>query len=236
MVDRLAPPRAVIIAGGNGTRLHPITAAIPKVLLPLDEGTVLDHLMKVLRRAGVADIHLLLGHHADLVRAYVEARYPDAGIVLHGDTAGLGTAGPLRALPADESPWLVINGDVIADVDLEALLRAHAEDFADVTVVGVSYRTTVPYGVLEHDSDGNLVGLDEKPSLDFLVNGGIYVLGPPAQKLLPQAAGDMTDVLQQCANAGLRVRIHRLDGGWYDVGTAATYEELLRSQQAQEDA
>jgi NDP-sugar pyrophosphorylase family protein len=230
MADPLAPPRAVIIAGGNGTRMHPITVAIPKVLLPLPDGTVLDHLLGSLRRAGVDDVHLLLGHHAELVRAYVGVRHEGAGIVVHDGTAGLGTAGPLQVLPENDSPWLVINGDVIADIDLRALLTEHEETSADLTVVGVRYRTSVPYGVLRHDSAGNLLGLDEKPCIDQLVNGGIYVLGPRARKMIPGSASDMTEVIALCAAAELRVRIHSLDHGWFDVGTPATYEALMRSE------
>jgi NDP-sugar pyrophosphorylase family protein len=225
--------RAVVVAGGNGTRLQPLTAVLPKVLMPLGRATVLDYIVGQLHRAGVRDIHLLLGHHADLVRAYTESRFPSAGITIHTGTGEQGTAGPLRVLNEDDGNWLVVNGDVVADIDLRSVLYAHCAHAADLTIVGAAHRTAVPYGVLRHDGEGNLESVDEKPCIDHLVNAGIYVLGPRARQLVPAAGRcDMTDVISLCATARLRVRVFELVYSWFDIGTLDSYEALLRSELA----
>lgn len=225
---------AVVMAGGAGTRLRPLTEVLPKVLMPLDGGTVLDRIVNQLWGAGITDVRLLLGHQSDLVRAYAETRFDGAdGIRLtaHEGTEGQGTAGPLRVLPADEADWLVINGDIIADFDPAHLLKEHEVNKADLTVVGAQYHAHVPYGVLDVDGDGTVRRVDEKPVVSWLVSAGIYVIGARARQLLPAAGEcDMTEVITLCDAMRLRVLPYRLTGPWYDIGTCASYEALLRTR------
>src|SRR2546423_8507253 len=128
---------AVVVAGGYGRRLAAITGVLPKVLVPIGERTLLDHLLDQVRRAGISEVHLLLGHHAELVRAYIDS-HDLAGraldIRLYPRTHDLGTAGPLRAVDSAHDEWLIINGDVFTDAALADIVEAHRVSSADLTL------------------------------------------------------------------------------------------------------
>ncbi|MFH9665811.1 sugar phosphate nucleotidyltransferase [Streptomyces globisporus] len=222
----------VLVAGGYGTRLAPITNVLPKVLVPVGKQAMLDIMVDQMTSLGITSIHLLLGHQAELVRAYVEGRpqlRERANIHLHTDTGDLGTAGPLRILGAEADALFVMNGDVLTTADLGQLLRSHLSAASDLTIATTDYSVRVPYGVLHSDDRSQLMSVEEKPSIEFQVSAGIYVVGPAALAEVPSdGPDDMPDLITRCVKAGLSVRTHALAGGaWFDLGTEEGYRRSL---------
>ncbi|MFF7874933.1 NDP-sugar synthase [Streptomyces californicus] len=229
----------VIVAGGYGTRLAPITHVLPKVLVPVGRRAMLDILVDQMTHLGIRDIHLLLGHQAGLVRAYVDSS-PHLGelarLTLHTDTGDLGTAGPLRRVHARARHLLVMNGDVFTTADLGALTNRHASDGSALTVATTEFTTTIPYGVLHSDDRSRLVTVDEKPSLEWAVSAGIYAVGPEALALVEAGGPDeMPGLIHRCLKHGLQVSTHRLTGGaWFDLGTEDGYRSSLRHSESRD--
>lgn len=228
---------AVIIAGGHGRRLAAITGVLPKVLVPLGDRTLLDHLLDQVRKARIGEVHLLLGQHAGLVRAYLDAQDLAGGTLdvrLHERTHGLGTAGPLRAVDSAYDDWLVVNGDVFTDAALADIVEAHRASGADLTVCTTEHRVASPYAVVELDETSALRRLEEKPTLRFPVSAGIYVLGKRARHLVDGTGPlDMPEFIQRCLDVALDVRGHPLaPASWFDLGTDADYRSALEAAPA----
>lgn len=229
---------AVVVAGGQGARFLPWSRVLPKILTPLGDGALLDQIVDQLLAAGVPTMHLLLGQHAATVAAYVAAqRYEDRGleVVVHHDTAEMGTAGPLRVVDSNADHWLVINGDVYAELPLRDVLAECGEDDPDMVVLTARYTEQLPYGVVHVDERRNVVAVVEKPVTELEVNAGIYVLGPAARKQLSWIGADtMPDLIGRCLSVGLTVRARALEGAWHDIGTPETWYRAnvgLRSSQ-----
>ena len=221
----------VIMAGGQGQRLRPLTKETPKPMLPVAGRPLLEHLVAHVRDAGLERVRItthfledrIVEHFGNGAEFGVEIDY-----VRENDP--LGTAGSLRLLPETEAPLLVINGDILTRVDFRAMLAFHREHQAAVTVAVREYDFTVPYGVVE--SDGVVVtGLNEKPVHEFFVNAGMYVLEPGTRGLIPtEGVFHMTDLIGAALAAGERVVSFPIHEYWLDIGQHESY------QQAQQDA
>ncbi|HUQ72301.1 MAG TPA: sugar phosphate nucleotidyltransferase, partial [Planctomycetaceae bacterium] len=141
----------------------------------------------------------------------------------------LGTAGALSLLPDSDEPLLVMNGDILTSIDFQELLRFHRDRNAAMTVCVRQYEFTVPYGVIQAEQ-GMVRGLREKPKLDFLVNAGIYLLEPSVRNYIPSGRRfDMTDLIDQLLEHGLRVASFPVVEYWLDIGQIEDF------QRAQED-
>jgi dTDP-glucose pyrophosphorylase/CBS domain-containing protein len=219
-----APLRAVVMAGGFGTRLRPLTEATPKPLLKLGDKPVIEHIVDQLKAAGIRRINITTHYHADKIRAHfgdgsgfgVEVAYT------HEETP-LGTAGALSMLPESGDPLLVINGDVVTAVDFRAMLSFHREQHAQLTVGVRKYEVSVPFGVIEVDG-ARVTRLTEKPSLAFFINAGIYLLEPAALRhLRPGQRLDMTDLIQCLLDDGAMVTSFPIHEYWMDIGKMDDY-------------
>lgn len=221
-----APPQAVVMAGGFGTRLRPLTDNLPKPMLPVGGKPLLEHIVGTLREAGIERLHLtthfmpesITGHFGDGRRFGVDISYVNEDLPL-------GTAGALRLLPPWQSPLLVINGDILTRVHFQAMLAFHREHRAAMTVAVRRYEVKVPYGVM--DLDGVAIrGLDEKPELHFFVNAGIYLLEPEVHARLPHDGRcDMTDLIGILLAAQRPVISFPLREYWLDIGRLSDYEK-----------
>lgn len=220
---------ALIMAGGRGTRLRPLTDQVPKPMLPLGDRPLLQYTVEHLRDAGVPRVHIATHYRAEQIRAHfgdgerfgVDVRYL-------AEPKALGTAGSLALLERSDRPLLVINGDVLTSLDVRAMFEFHREHQASLTVAARPYRFEVPFGVLR--CQGNLVkSITEKPSYSFFVNAGVYLLEPDALELVPgERPSDMTDLLERLLGLGRRVANFPLVEYWMDVGRPDDYE---RAQQ-----
>jgi dTDP-glucose pyrophosphorylase len=214
------PNWAVVMAGGRGTRLAPLTDQIPKPMLRVAGRPILERIVLHLVGQGVRRIFLAINYLGHIVRDHFQdGSRLGARIEYLTEEKPLGTGGALSLLPEQPTaPVLVMNGDLVTQADLGALLAFH-ERGAQVATMGVrKYFHTVPFGCVELDGD-RLVRLDEKPTMTRLVNAGIYVLAPQLVTALPRnVATTVPDILGNAMNAGQEVRAFEIDDEWIDVG------------------
>jgi dTDP-glucose pyrophosphorylase len=212
---------AVIMAGGEGTRLRPMTHDVPKPMLEIGGMPMLARQIERLQRAGIKRVYLSVNYLAHVIEEHF-GDGADFGIEVRylREQERLGTAGALSLLPErPESPVLVMNGDILTTSDFGSLFAFHRSNGADITVGAVDYRVNIPYGVLQ--ADGAFVtGLTEKPSQRFLCNAGIYAVSPRLLSLLHQSTFlDITDLIQRCIQQGVPVAVFPVHEYWSDVGT-----------------
>jgi lipopolysaccharide/colanic/teichoic acid biosynthesis glycosyltransferase/dTDP-glucose pyrophosphorylase len=217
--------RAVILAGGLGTRLRPYTTVIPKPLVPIGDRPVLEHIIRSLARCGVDQIDLCVSHLGQLISVYLtNADLPrEVQLTFHWESEPLGTAGALAVVPDLEGTFIVMNGDVLTTLDYRELLAVHRERDAALTVAMHSKRVDIDLGVIE--SEGGLVGnYIEKPTLRYQVSMGVYVYDARALRFLPDGPCQFPELVMRLLAAGERVAACESDADWYDIGTVGEYE------------
>jgi dTDP-glucose pyrophosphorylase/CBS domain-containing protein len=223
---------AVVMAGGFGTRLHPLTETVPKPLLPVGDKPILERIIEGLCRHGICNIWLATHHQAERIRAYfgdggqwgTEIRY------LHEEIPS-GTAGALSLLPERfTTPFLLMNGDLLTRLNYRTLYQYHVDVGAVMTVCVKEQGFHLPYGVVEI-ANGMVQDLSEKPTNRFFVNAGIYVLAPQLLDSIPENCRyNVTELVQQLVREGRKVASFPIREYWLDIGQVPDYE------QAQEDA
>jgi dTDP-glucose pyrophosphorylase len=232
LVTRPGPPDedppVVLMAGGRGTRLHPLTESMPKPMLPIGERPLLEHVIGQVRDAGFSRVLIAVNYRADVI----EQHFGDGsehGVqigYLHEDQP-LGSAGALRLAGAElDQPFVVMNADLLTNVNLAALMRFHRQEGNAITVGVRQYALELPYGIAELDGT-RIVSLDEKPTQAFFVNAGIYAVDPAAVELMGGEHSerfDMTDLIAAAMQAGLRVGGFPIREYWIDIGQLADYE------------
>jgi len=225
------PLTAMIMAGGYGKRLQPLTDNLPKPMLPVGDKPLMERVIDQLRAAGIRRVNVathyrqeaITSHFGDGRRFGVEIRYMD-------ETHPLGTAGAIGQLETIDEPLLVINGDILTSVDFRAMLNFHRDLGAAMTVAVRQHEFNVPYGVVETDGV-EITCISEKPMLRHFINAGIYLLGPEACQHIPNDQPfDMPDLITWLIAEGRRVVSFPIHEYWLDIGQPADY------QQAQADA
>jgi NDP-mannose synthase len=232
--DPASVTKAVILAGGRGTRLAPYTSVLPKPLMPIGERSILEIVVSQLADQGLTDITLCVGYLSHLIRAVFDHRRdPRAAVEYVHEESALGTAGPLRLIEGlDARPFVVMNGDVLTTLDFAALIRHHEEHENVVTIATRQRTIKIDYGVLYVDSSEGgtqeVQAYEEKPEIASTVSMGIYVIEPRALDYLP-ADGyfDFPALVQQLLLAGERVGSYAHDGLWFDIGRHDDYEEAV---------
>ena len=181
--------RAVILAGGLGTRLRPYTTVIPKPLVPIGDRPVLEHIIQSLTRSGVDQIDLCVSHLGQLICVYLaNADLPrDVRLSYHWESEPLGTAGALSGVPDLEGTFIAMNGDVLTTLDFETLVDYHFEQDAALTVAVRGQPVHVDLGVIESEN-GLVCAYREKPTLRFKASMGVYVFDARALKQHPAGA------------------------------------------------
>lgn len=226
------PVQAIIMAGGLGTRLRPLTETLPKPMLPVGDRPLLEHMIGRLRDSGISCVHITTHYKPEVITRHfgdgagfgVELRYL-------GERDALGTAGALALLEKPRDPLLVLNGDVLTTVDFRAMLTFHQEQAADLTVATRRWDVQVPYGVVE--CRGTVVRrLLEKPQYRFLVNAGVYLVQPTALALVPPGrAFHMTDLIARLLEERRRVVGFPIHEYWIDIGRRPDYDQAQRDFQ-----
>ena len=218
--------RAVILAGGLGTRLRPYTTIIPKPLVPIGERPVLEHIIRSLHRDGVREVDLCVSHLGQLIQLYLsQSELPeDLDVRFHRESEPLGTAGALKVVPDLDGTFIAMNGDILTTLDYGELVEFHHEREATLTIAMHSQRVHVELGVIETDADF-VSGFVEKPTLQYHVSMGIYVYDARALQYLPeQGMCQFPDLVLRLLEAGERVAAFHNDAEWYDIGTPMEYE------------
>lgn len=217
--------KAVILAGGLGSRLRPFTVSFPKPLMPLGDTPILEIVLRQLRSHGVTDVTLLTGHLAYLIEGYFGDGSPlGLRITYVQESQPLGTAGPLRQLRGTlNEDFLVMNGDLLTDVDLGQLMQAHRRAGATVTVSTFRRDEQLELGVLTYGPSDAIVRYEEKPTLKLDVSMGLYAMQADVLDRIPDGAYDMPALIMDLISDGRRVVGRRHEGIWLDIGLADDY-------------
>ncbi len=230
--------RAVVLAGGRGTRLQPFTINFPKPLMPLGDKPVLEVLIERLVTFGITDITLTVGHLAELVKAFFHHRQAlTARIALHyvDEDQPTGTAGSLASVSGLDRTFLVMNGDLLTDIDFDALVRFHRKQGAILSIATHRRRVKIDLGVLEFDREHRIHRYIEKPEWDYHVSMGIYVYEPEVLKYIePGRYLDFPSLVHRLLDCGERVCAFPTDCLWLDIGRPDDYakaQELYTSTQ-----
>lgn len=223
---------AVIMAGGLGTRLAPLTDTCPKPLLAIGGKPILTHIIEHLRAQGVSRFILSVNYLAEMiVDHYGDGAEHDVSIGYVHETTRMGTGGALGLIdPADLSePFLCLNGDVLNDLDLGALQAEHRRNGWDATMVVREHGYTVPYGVVRTTPDGDWLGADEKPTLHFNINAGIYMLSKSVLSVIPRGVFyDMPTLFSDLQARGMRGGTYRHPGRWIDIGNVTEFDRARK--------
>jgi len=219
---------AVVMAGGYGTRLRPLTENIPKSMLPVGDRPLLAHMIEQLERAGIHRVNLATHYRREIIAEHFgDGRDFRVEIQYVNEAEPLGTAGALSLVAETPEPLLVINGDILTRVDYRAMLDFHREHQADMTVAVRTHELRVPYGVVE--TDGVAVrGISEKPVVKQFINAGIYLLNPDVRRAIPTGrAYDMTELIAQLVAERRCVICFPVHEYWIDIGQADDYRRAL---------
>jgi dTDP-glucose pyrophosphorylase len=235
LLDRLMAARsrenaAVVMAGGLGTRLRPLTDEVPKPLLEIGGRPILETTIEVLARHGFRRLYLSVNYRADQIEtAFGDGTSRGVRIEYLREDAFLGTAGALSLLPEPPAvPILVMNGDILTTLDFGQLIDFHSAQAADLTMCIRQISTRVPYGVVDLD-ENRIVAITEKPEQQHFVNAGIYVLEPAVVAgIAPGERLDMTELAQHVGAGGGTVAAFPIREYWLDIGQPADFEQAQR--------
>jgi dTDP-glucose pyrophosphorylase/CBS domain-containing protein len=221
---------AVIMAGGYGKRLLPLTERVPKPMLLVGDKPLLELTIQLLRRSGIRDISLTTHYLPEsIVQYFGDGSAFGVRLSYLEEDVPLGTAGGLRLMERNNNPFLVINGDIITGVPFQEMLNFHRKHNALLTVGVRKYEVEVPFGVVELD-EVHISRIQEKPSFNFFINAGTYLLEPEVCDFIPSGRRfDMTELIQRLIEAGKVVVSFPITEYWLDIGRHEDYA------QAQED-
>ena len=223
--------KAVILAGGKGTRLKPYTTVFPKPLMPINDKPILEIVVQQLNSYGFNEIIMAVGHLAELIMAFfndgskygIKVRYTK-------EDRPLGTAGPLSLMKEElNEPFLMMNGDVLTTLNYSDLIDYHKRNGASVTIALKKRVVKIDFGVPEIDEANNIVGYTEKPEIDYLVSMGVYVFDPKVLEYIkPKEYLDFPDLIKELISNGETVKGYVYDGYWLDIGRPDDYERANR--------
>jgi dTDP-glucose pyrophosphorylase/CBS domain-containing protein len=224
------PLKAVIMAGGFGKRLMPLTEEIPKPMLPVGDKPILELIVNQLQNSGIRKVHMTTHYRPEIIKQHFgDGQKFGLDIQYVNEDQPMGTAGALGGIEAFNEPMLVLNGDVLTRVDFRAMLAFHREQKAEMTVAVRQFDFQVPYGVIQCDG-AHVSKVHEKPTYKFFINAGIYLLESSAHHSIPSAQRfDMTDLIEKLISEGRHVVAFPIVEYWMDIGRHKDY------MQAKED-
>ncbi|MDI9569363.1 MAG: nucleotidyltransferase family protein [Pseudomonadota bacterium] len=220
------PVQAVIMAGGLGTRLRPLTEDLPKPMLPVGGKPLMELVIEKLRQVGIRRVNVTTHYKPEKISEHF-GDGSSFGVSLNyvNEEKPLGTGGALGLIDEPTETMLVINGDVLTQVDFRAMLLFHQEQRADMTVAVRQYDIKVPYGVIEC-TGAKVCSLKEKPEINLLVNAGVYLLEPSVFRFIPNGKHfNMTDLIQWLLDAARIVASFPIIEYWLDIGQVVDYEK-----------
>ncbi|MGC9516198.1 MAG: nucleotidyltransferase family protein [Methanomicrobiales archaeon] len=223
--------KALILAGGKGTRLRPYTTTIPKPLMPIGDKAILEIVVHQLKEAGYEDIIMSIGHLGELIMAFFgDGSKYGVNISYTKEDQPLGTAGPL-SLVRDEmdGPFLMMNGDVLTDLNYREFMQHHQDKGAIATVALNKRVVNIDFGVTEINEDHQIVGYKEKPVIDYLVSMGVYIFSPEVLDYVEDDTYfDLPDLINRLISNGETVNGYVFDGYWLDIGRHDDYDRANR--------
>lgn len=221
--------RAVILAGGKGTRLKPYTVVLPKPLMPIGDFPILEVIVKQLAYFGFNHITLTVNHQAEIIKAYFgDGSKWKVKIDYSLEEQPLSTMGPLSLIKDLPENFLVMNGDILTDLNFDEFYNFHANNNNDFTISSYVREQINLYGVLDVDAHGNLSGFREKPKTTFEVSMGIYMLNKKVMRFIPynQSYG-FDNLMLDMIKAGTPANVKKFAGYWLDIGRPDDYMQAI---------
>lgn len=220
----------VIMAGGKGTRLKPITNVIPKPLVPIGDKTILEEIMDQFEAVGCSKFYMSVNYKSDMMRFYLDQLEHKYDIVFFEETKPLGTIGSVSLLKEKiDTPFFVSNCDIVIDQDMRDVYDYHCSNHNELTIVTAVKSFRIPYGVIETGEDGLMTALKEKPELTYMINTGVYILNPECIDEIPQGEFfHITQLMEKIKARGGRVGCFPVsEHAWKDMGEWPEYLKMI---------
>ncbi len=226
--------RAIILAGGKGTRLRPYTVVLPKPLMPIGDYPILEVIVRQLVRSGFDRITMAVNHQAELIKAFFgDGSKWGISIDYSLEDEPLGTMGPLKLILDLPAHFLVMNGDILTDLDFAGFYNQHVTGNKLFTISSHRRHEMIDYGVLETDSSQHLVGFREKPRTEYQVSMGIYMVSRAALDFIPgQQAYGFDSLMLDLIKAEQKVDVQSFGGYWLDIGRPDDYIQAIEQFEA----
>lgn len=221
--------RAIILAGGKGTRLRPYTVVLPKPLMPIGDYPILEVVIRQLVSHGFNHITLAVNHQAELIKAFFgDGNKWNVKIDYSFEDKPLGTMGPLRLINDLPDNFLVMNGDILTDLNFSKFYDQHVNGQELFTISSFRRDQKIDYGVLNVDNNGNLQGFIEKPINKFEVSMGIYMINSKILSYIPyNSAYGFDDLMLAMLNEKKNINVNSFDGYWLDIGRPDDYMQAI---------
>jgi NDP-sugar pyrophosphorylase family protein len=222
--------KAVVLAGGKGTRLAPFTTVLPKPLMPIGDMPILEVILRQMKCAGVDDVVLTVGHLSELMKSFFQdGKRFGLNIAYSFEDEPLGTAGPIALVDGLDDTFLVTNGDVLTTLRFQEVIDFHKKEHAIATIAVHQRTVNIDLGVIEWDGSPRITGYIEKPTYDYSVSMGVYVFEPDVLDYIPQYQYlDFPDLVLKLIAGGEKVVGYKFDGYWQDLGRPDDYEKATR--------
>jgi dTDP-glucose pyrophosphorylase len=216
----------VIMAGGFGTRLKPLTNVLPKPLIPIGETTMLEEIFSRFNYYGCDDFYISVNYKAELIKYYLQSQNLPYKLNYFQEDKPMGTAGSLSLLKGKlTKTFIVHNCDILIDQDYSEIIDYHTTNQFEITLVAVLKSYSIPYGTIETGNNGELKSLQEKPEMTFQINSGMYVLEPHLMDEIPQDEFfHITHLIEKVKNRGGKVGVFPIsENSWKDIGNWDEY-------------
>ena len=221
----------VIMAGGKGTRLEPFTKILPKPLIPVNEKTIIEHIIEnFIKNSGIREFYFTVNYKAPIIKSYFEELKPKYNYKIIEEKIPLGTAGSLIYLKKIISvPFFVINCDILIDIDFSDFYKFHIKNKFDITLVASTKEYIIPYGTCTLNGKGYLSNINEKPGYEFLINTGLYVVNPKMLQFIPKnKIYNFTDLIESANKKGSKIGVYPVsDESWTDIGEWSEYRKVI---------
>jgi len=220
----------VIMAGGKGTRLKPITNVIPKPLIPVGDKTILEEILNQFEGIGCRNFYMSVNYKSDMMRFYLDQLEHHYNIEFFEETKPLGTIGSVSLLRGKiTTPFFVSNCDIIIDQDYRDVYEYHKSNHNDLTIITAVKSFKIPYGVIETGEDGLMTGLQEKPDITYMINTGVYLLNAECINEIPEGEFfHITHLMEKIKARGGRVGCFPVsENAWRDMGEWPEYLKMI---------
>lgn len=220
--------KVVIMAGGKGTRMLPLTKIIPKPLIPYKEKTIIENIMNKFITSGFDNFIFTLNYKKEMIIDYFQNLDYKIDYIKEKDRY-LGTAGSIAYLDDyTDEPFFVSNCDVLLDIDFNEALEAHKKEMSDITIIGSLEKYKIAYGILESDQNGKFSDIKEKPYINYLINTGIYIISPGLLKLIKkEEVLDMPDLIKKAKKNNKKISVFAVTKKMEDFGNLVLYKNTL---------
>ena len=221
--------RAIILAGGKGTRLQPYTVVLPKPLMPIGEYPILEVIIRQLVFQGFKHITLAVNHQAEIIKAFFQDGSKwGVKIDYSLEDRPLSTMAPLRLINNLPENFLIMNGDILTDLNYSDIFEEHTSRNNTFTIAAYKRRQKVDYGVLQTDSSNYLTAFQEKPSAQYLVSMGVYVANRRILEFIPEGQSyGFDNLMLDMLVAGKKAAVKEFDGYWLDIGRPDDYLQAI---------